>query len=131
MVRPYRDYTQRHGLMHAVPALSVSEPEAGFFRYRLVSGGVRGGVRIWFGAPLDPITREELDRGWRWQAEFDGEPIDLDRCWPDCIGEPISEAEYRAMCARKAWAAQNAPNSAYAQRSRRVDPLSLDNPLPF
>lgn len=131
MVRPYRDYTVRHGPMHAVPALSVSEPEAGFFRYRLVSGGVRGGVRIWFGPPHDPVTGEEMDRSWRWQAEFDGEPVEFDRVWPACIGDPISEADYRAYCARKEWAQQNAPRSAYAERTRRVDPLSSDTPLPF
>ena len=109
----------------------VSRPVAGFYRYRLGRGTVRGGVRIWFGPPHDPVTGEELDRGWRWQAEFDGEPIDFLRVWPACTGEPITEQEYRAMIARKAWAREHAPGSAYAERGRRLDPLSTDNPLPF
>ena len=106
-------------------------PVAGFYRYRLRSGSVIGGVRIWYGPPLDPETGEELDRGWRWQAQFDGEPVDLDRVWPTGAGNPITEAEYRALVARRAWARKNAPQSAYANVGRKIDPLSIHEPLPF
>ena len=109
----------------------VSEPAAGYFRYRLGQDQPRGGVRIWHGPPLDPVTGEELDRSHRWQAEFNGEPIDFNRVWPACIGEPITEADYRHYCARTEWAREHAPNSAYAERHRKIDPLSLNNPLPF
>lgn len=111
-------------------AVDVSKPEAGFYRWRLRGGSVRGGVRIWFGPPCDPVTGEEMDRSHRWQAEFDGEPIDFDDCWPACTGESISETDYRAFVARREWAEKNAPNSAYAT-GRRFDPLSSSNPLPF
>ena len=103
----------------------------GFFRHRLVSGGVIGGVRIWYGPPHDPVTGEVMDRSWRWQAEFDGEPVDLDRVWPECVGRPITEAEYQALVARREWAKQHAPRSAYAERTRRHDPLSSETPMPF
>lgn len=111
--------------------LDVERPVAGYYRFRLRSGGVRGGVKLWYGPPHDPVTGEELDRSWRWQAEFEGEPIEFDRVWPQCAGDPITETEYRRLCARKSWAEQHAPNSAYADRSRRIDPLSPDTPLPF
>ena len=64
-------------------------------------------------------------------AHFDGEYVDLDRVWPECAGEPITEQEYAAYVARKRWAQQNAPRSAFAERTRRHDPLSSDTPLPF
>ena len=109
----------------------VSAPEAGFFRHRLRSGAITGGVRIWFGPPIDPVTGEELDRSWRWQAEFNAQPIDFERVWPDCTGSPITEQEYRRLCARQEWAEKAAPESAYANPYRRRDPLSTQEPLPF
>lgn len=118
----------------AVPAqqgINVSEPVAGWYRFRLHSKAVRGGVRIWFGPPCDPITGEEMDRSHRWQAEHDGEPLDFERAWPQCAGEPITETEYRQLCERRAWARENAPESAYAEPGKRHDPLSMKSPLPF
>jgi hypothetical protein len=123
---------------HAVRAVSVagatdvSKPEAGFFRVKLSSRSVAVGVRIHYGPPLDPVTGEELDRSWRWQAEVNGEPYgDFDRVWPACAGEPISEQRYREYCERQRWARENAPQSAYANPKRRYDPLSNQEPLPF
>ena len=109
----------------------VSKPEAGFFRHKLRGGGIAGGVRLWHGPPADPVTGELLDRSWRWQAEFEGQPVDFDDVWPNCVGDPVTEADYRAYCARRTWAAQNAPNSAFAKPGKRYDPLSSSEPLPF
>lgn len=131
-MRRYVSYTERHGsIAPVVGGIDVESPVAGFYRFRLVSGGVRGAVKIWRGPPADPVTGEELDRSWRWQALFDGEPIDFDRVWPACAGDPITEAEYEQCCARKRWAEQHAPESAYANRTKRLDPLSSETPLPF
>lgn len=82
----------------------ISQPVAGFFRFKLGGGSVAGGVRIWFGPPHDPVTGEELDRSWRWQAHFNGEPVDFDRVWPSCTGEPITQIDYSRLCARTEWA---------------------------
>lgn len=82
----------------------ISQPVAGFFRFKLGGGSVAGGVRIWFGPPHDPVTGEELDRSWRWQAHFNGEPVDFDRVWPACTGEPITQIDYSRLCARTEWA---------------------------
>ncbi|MGJ0236949.1 hypothetical protein ACQEPB_00310 [Novosphingobium fluoreni] len=109
----------------------VDEPVAGYYRFRLGAGAVRGGVRVWFGPPHDPVTGEELDRSLRWQAEFDGEPIDFERVWPACAKEALTEREYHDRVQRRIWAEKHAPNSAYADRSRKLDPLSTDTPLPF
>lgn len=117
--------------VEAGAGIDVSVPVAGFYRCRLARQTVIGGVRIWFGPPHDPVTGEEMDRSWRWQAQFDGEPIDFDRVWPLCAGTPISEQDYRALVARRQWASQHAPESAYAGVGRRFDLLSDHHPLPF
>lgn len=125
--RTYADRTQHRRF----EGLDVSRPTAGFYKMRLRSGGVFGAVKVWNGPPLDPVTGEELDRSWRWQALFDGAEIDIDRVWPNCGKTPVSEAEYTRLLTRAVWARKHAPDSAYADHSRKVDPLSLDTPLAF
>lgn len=113
-------------------SVGVEMPVAGHFRGRLSGGSVRVGIRIWHGPPCDPVTGEELDRSWRWQAEVNGELFDdFDRVWPGCTGDPITEADYLTFCARAQWARQHAPESSYAITGRRRDPLSVSEPLPF
>jgi hypothetical protein len=129
-MRPNRSYTDR--TTWTGPAgIDVGEPVAGYYRHRVGRGTVGGVVRLWNGPPRDPYTGEELDRGWRWQADFDGEEISFDQVWPVCAGKPVTEAEYRASCNRRIWAREHAPNSAYAERGRKYDPLSTTTPLPF
>lgn len=131
-----RDRTTPYGQrevrpVHVEGAVEIAEPVAGFFRMRLTQGSVRGGVRIWNGPPHDPVTGEELDRSWRWQAECNGEPIDFERVWPVCAGDLISADEYRFYAQRQGWARDHAPDSAFADPRRKRDPLSLDEPLQF
>lgn len=106
-------------------------PVARFYRFRMRSGGMLVGVRIWFGAPLDPVTREELDRSHRWNAAVNGRPIDLERVWPACAGEPTTAADYEFLSKQQAWGEQHAPDSAYADPLRKVDLLSSQHPMPF
>lgn len=109
-----------------------ARPVAGFYRMRLKAGGIRVGIRIWHGPPHDPVTGEELDRSWRWQAQADdGELLDLLHVWPACAKHPITEADFNARRERHLWARQAAPDSAYADRRKIHDPLSLSTPLPF
>lgn len=129
--RDYLDYSARQKPSRSFDGFRVDEPVAGFYRYRLRSGAVYGVARIWYGPPKDPLTGEEMDRSWRWQAEFNGEYIDLDRVWPACGRQPVDEAEYRRAIKQQAWAREHAPNSAYADSKRKVDLLSTRTPLPF
>jgi hypothetical protein len=125
----YADMGRAFARLHS--GASVGSPVAGFYRTRLRGGGVIGGVRLWHGPPLDPVTGEELDRSHRWQAEFDGDPVDFDEVWPKCAGSPITEAEYRALVARREWSRKFAPGSAHADPRKRLDPLDPNSPLPF
>ncbi|SNT20168.1 hypothetical protein [Sphingopyxis indica] len=131
MSRASRTYGDR-GATRRFDGLDVETPVAGCYRIRLGRDTVAIGVRLWFGAPLDPVTGEELDRSHRWQAQADdGEILDFERVWPACARDPITEADFKARCARRAWARENAPDSAYAERGRKVDRLSRSEPLPF
>ena len=128
--RAYIDYAKAS----AAPAgkfvgFDPDRPIAGFYRMRLRSGAAFCGIRIWYGPPHDPVTGEELDRSWRWQAEANGEAIDFDRAWPKCAGSPINAAEYHHLCSVQEWARENAPDSALADPHRRADPL--ETPLLF
>ena len=128
MSRAPLDYTARRA-PSAASGFDVDQPVAGFFKMRMVSGGAFVGVRLWNGPPKDPVTGEELDRSWRWQAEANGSPVNLERVWPRCARDPISATEYAYLAARQDWAATNAPDSALADPRRKLDLLNL--PLPY
>lgn len=128
MSRPAVNYSDRTAYAPAV-GYSAETPTAGWYAFRLVAGGHKVAVRIWHGAPLDPVTGEELDRGWRWQAQADGKPIDLDRVWPGCAREPITATEAAYLTEIAAWARENAPESAAANPRKKIDLLS--EPMPF
>jgi hypothetical protein len=119
------------GAVSGYVGIDPETPVVGFYRMRLRSGGAPVGVRIWFGAPLDPVTGEEMDRSHRFQAQINGAYAEMDRVWPRCAGEPIDQAEYRHLMNVQAWAEQNAPDSAFADPTKRIDVLSSQNPLPF
>jgi hypothetical protein len=106
-------------------------PTAGFYRTRLRSGSVYVGVRIWFGPPKDPASGEEMDRAPRWQSEANGRYVELSSVWPGCARDPISASDYAYLASLQTWGEQHAPDSAYADPSRKIDLLSPQTPLPF
>lgn len=121
------DYSQRHDVQAV--GFDPDTPVAGYYRMRLRSGGALVGVRIWHGAPLDPVTGEVMDRSYRWQALANGAPIPLERVWPKCAAEPIALSEYQYLSSVQAWAKQHAPNSPQANPLIRINPLTA--PTPF
>lgn len=98
-------------------------------------------VRIWFGPPLDPETREEMDRAPRWQIQvgfflLDDEPLaiggiridELDDIWPRVAREPIDEVDWRYRVERADWAAHHAPDDPFSQLGGRIDPMTCELP---
>jgi hypothetical protein len=128
MSRAHLNYSEARAPV-AATGFSPDVPVAGLYKMRLVSGGVNVAVRIWFGPPNDPVTGEELDRGWRWQATGNGDPLDLDRAWPKCADAPIPQAEYDYLCGLQAWARGADPTGAVANPKKKLDLLS--SPLVF
>lgn len=104
-------------------------PITGYYRMRMRSGGVFVGVRIWFGAPLDPIDGTELDRSHRWQAMANDRPIDLARVWPKCAADSVDAAEYAHLAKLQSWGEAHAPDSPQANPNKPINFLTA--PLPF
>lgn len=103
-------------------------PRAGFYRTKLIRGGPWVPVRIWFGPPHDPDTGELMDRSLRWQAERDGKPVDIDRVWPFCGAQPISEQEYRFMRDRADYVRAFKQEDAHASPTTKINLLT--SPIP-
>lgn len=98
-------------------------------------------IRIWFGAPLDPETREEMDRAPRWQIQvgfelLDDEPLkiggiridELSDIWPSCARSPIDAVDWEYRLERADWAAYHDEADAYSQLGGRIDPMTCSLP---
>lgn len=110
-------------------------PIAGYYATRLVKGGPRVAVRIWYGAAI--VDGEEQDRAHDWRAEVDGrtDRVEVDRdtgyrcrvalpveaAWPHCIKEPISKREYLFLLSHSRWAKAHAPDHPKASPRQAVD----------
>lgn len=128
MSRAPLNYSAGAAVSRAYEGYNPDVPEAGYYRMRMRGGGVFVGVRIWHGPPHDPVTGEELDRSWRWQATVNGRYIDLDRVWPQCAADRISPAEHDHLASLQAWGAAHG-HDALADPRKRLDPLKT--PLMF
>lgn len=128
MTRGNTDRSERRAPVLA-EGFDADVPVVGFYRMSLVRGGVKVGIRVWFGAPLDPIDGTELDRSPRWQATANGKYIDLQRVWPKCADDPVSEGEHDYLAGLQAWGKAHAPNSPQANPNQPVNLLTA--PLPF
>lgn len=99
-------------------------------------------IRIWFGPPEE--DGEPLDRSPRWQVEINGIPFGdweapptiagravetLEGIWPQCMSNPIDEAEYRYRVDRAEYAESYDPADPFARTGGRVDPMTAR--LPF
>lgn len=123
-------YRAGASVREAFAGIDPEQPRIGFYRMRLRSGGAPAGIAIVYGPPLDPLTGEEMDRGWRFQCFVNGTYADdFDRYWPACAREEISADEYRHLCSVQRWAEQHAPGSGLDDPRRKIDPLS--SPLVF
>jgi len=119
----------------------VGVPNAGFYSCRLMRGGIRVAVRIWFGQPI--VDGETIDRSPRWCCEVDGRtdrndydadgnllgrvPLDpiLDEVWVHCNGTPITEREYHFLNRRREWAVKHEPDHPAANPRVKVDVRAL------
>lgn len=110
-------------------------PTAGTYAARLVKGGPRVPVRIWYGQAI--VDGEEQDRAPGWFVEIDGATDRLERdddtgyrcrvalkvesVWPHCARWPISETRYRYMLEHARWAREHAPDHPKATPRQPVD----------
>lgn len=98
-------------------------------------------VRVWFGAPTDPATGDELDRSPRWQIQigfqlFEECPMrvgavwfhDITDVWPMCQRWPIDAAEFQFRLERASWAGNYDPNDPHGTIGGRIDPMTCTLP---
>jgi hypothetical protein len=95
-------------------------PEAGWYKRRLVRGGMFVPAKIWLEQHIDPETGE-LIADSRWLCEVANIRKDPDEQWEWLSGHPISEADFRFMMAERCWAAEHAPYDPVANPRKPVD----------
>lgn len=118
----------------SVESVPVWPPIPGTYAMRLIRGGPRVAVRIWFGAAI--IDGEEQDRAPGWFVEIDGAtdreecddtgyrcrvPLDVNKAWPWCAREPVDDDTYRYMIACAGWARDHSPDHPKAKPRKAVD----------
>jgi hypothetical protein len=95
---------------YAGPSIDPDLPTAGCYRIKLRKGAPDSAVRIWLGASIDPETEKEVEeRPLMWQASINGQRVPLERVWPGCARDPISEAEHDRIKARNATLDEESP----------------------
>lgn len=115
-------------------SVGIWPPVPGYYATRLVRGGPKVSVRIWYGQAV--LEGEVQDRGYDWRCEIDGTtdreerddtgyrcrvPLDVTRVWPWCAREPITHAEYLYLKAMAAHAKAHNPMHPAAAPRERID----------
>lgn len=97
-------------------------------------------VRIWFGAPIDPDTGEEMDRSHRWQIEIAGvaftEPLTFGGIrfnavtdfWPAIMRSRVDVIEYRVRVERAAWAQEYDLDDALGTPGGKISAMNATLP---
>lgn len=101
------------------PVIS-SIPECGWFKRKLVKGGVFVPARIWMFQDIDPETGELLSDELL-QCELNGAYADPEDAWSWICANPITEQEFRYLTARINFAACNEPHDPFATPTRPID----------
>lgn len=122
---PYRWH--RAAMAGHEPPIDAESPQCGWFRRRLVKGGVLVPARIWLMSPVDYDTGE-LEDDERLFCEVAGRPADPYAEWPWLAGDPIPESEFRYLTATMDWSRAHAPHEPFANPHRAVN--WRDVPIP-
>ena len=109
-----------------IDAPRPDEPQAGFYKTKMVRGGPWVPVRLWYGEPLDPETGERLDRSPRWQCLVGQDWRDPFATWPRCCDRPISADEYRFLIDDADWCKKFAPQEPPANPGAAIDLNRID-----
>lgn len=95
-------------------------PKCGWYKRRLVRGGVFVPARIWMFQDICPETGELLsDEVLR--CEVNGFSVDPEEAWPWISGHPVSEQEFRYLAARIAFAIRHEPHDPFAMPGRPIN----------
>lgn len=95
-------------------------PHCGWFKRKLVKGGVFVPARIWMVQEVDPVTGELLNDELL-QCEVNGAHADPEEAWSWICANPITEAEFNYLTARISYAQRNEPDDAFADPRKAID----------
>ena len=98
----------------------TDDPHCGWYKRKLVKGGVMVPARIWLFQPVDAVTGELTDDE-AMQCEVNGGFADPVDAWPWLCANPISEAEFHYLMARVAYAARHEPDDAFGDQRHPIN----------
>ena len=117
-------YAWHRKALHGLAPANDGTPQPGFYKRKLVKGGVFVPARIWVEQEVCPETGELLnDEVMR--CEVNGRPADPEDAWSWICSEPITEQEFRYLTARLDHAARYEPEDAFAVPTRPIDISSI------
>ena len=95
-------------------------PQCGFFKRKLVKGGVFVPARIWMFQDIDAETGELLSDELL-QCEVNGTYADPEDAWSWICSNPITEQEFRYLSARIDFALRHDPDDPFAAPTKPID----------
>lgn len=99
----------------------------GWFKRKLVKGGVFVPARIWMAQEIDADTGELLCDETL-QCEVNGSPADPEEAWSWLCANPITEQEFLYLEAAGEWSRRHAPVEPMANPHQRVDWMAVPTP---
>ena len=95
-------------------------PQCGFYKRKLVKGGVFVPARIWMFQDIDAETGELLSDELL-QCEVNGTYADPEDAWSWICSHPIREQEFRYLAARIDFAVRHEPADPFAAPTQPID----------
>ena len=118
---PYAQlYAWHTAALRSPQAVISSVPECGWFKRKLVKGGVFVPARIWMFQDIDPETGE-LVSDELLQCEVNGASADPEDAWSWICSNPITEQEFRYLSARIDFALRHEPDDPFAAPTKPID----------
>lgn len=96
------------------------EPQCGFYRRRLVCGGVWVAARIWREDETDFVTGKPTDQQIL-LCTVDGKPRDAVQEWQALSRNPIRKFDFDYRSATAEWAKANAPDEPEAKPNEKIN----------
>lgn len=113
-------YAWHAAALRGLRPLNDGTPRCGWYKRRLVRGGVFVPARIWMHQDICPETGD-LVSDEILRCEVNGSPADPEDAWSWISANPVTEQEFRYLAARIAFAIQHEPDDPFAVPSRPVD----------
>lgn len=120
-------YAWHNAVLGDLEHVTDDTPQCGWFKRKLVKGGVYVPARIWMVQEIDPETGELLSDEIL-QCEVNGRSADPEDAWSWLCGNAITEAEFKFLTAAGEWSRSYAPAEPMANPHQRVDWLAVPTP---